>query len=188
MEDPRTDAPGAPITPRWHQRVAVWGFVALIAVPVAYAGVENQPLMRGLPRTVADVQNISCLFSTKPDGWVFFYFQVQREGSQRWDTLETSSLAGMRPFGYRSRLHRYLVSWRRREGPGTREMARWMLSRFAELEPGQPLPSRGRIAQGWTRSSVEEPPAGRWNPPAWRRLSPRRRRVIAEYAREELVE
>ena len=187
MEDPRTTRPGAPITPRWHQRLLVWGFIALIAVPVAYAGWAGRPLMRGLPRTLADLQNISCLFSTKPDGWVFFYFQVQRKGSPHWETLETSSLAPLRPFGYRSRLHRYLVNWQRREGAGTREMARWILTRVAELEPGAPPPLRVRIAQGWTRSSVDAPPTGRWNPPPWRRLSAQRRRVIAEYQSEELA-
>lgn len=186
MEHPPSQRPGSPIAPRWYHRLVVWSFIVLIAAPVAYRGLSGRPLMRGLPRTIADVQNISCLFSTKPDGWVFFYFQVQREGSQRWDTLETSSLAALRPFGYRSRLHRYLVNWRRREGPGTREMARWILSRFAELEPGEPPPARVRISQGWTRSSIDAPPLGRWNPPDWRRLPPRRRRVIAEYRSEEL--
>ena len=121
-------------------------------------------------------------------GWmVFFYFQVQRKGSPHWETLETSSLAPLRPFGYRSRLHRYLVNWQRREGAGTREMARWILTRVAELEPGAPPPLRVRIAQGWTRSSVDAPPTGRWNPPPWRRLSAQRRRVIAEYQSEELA-
>ena len=187
MVRPRSDISGVPMTPRWYHRLVVWSFLGLIIAPVGYRGLTGRPLMRGLPRTVADAQNISCLFSTKPDGWTFFYVQVQPAGSTHCETVEMSSLAAMRPFGYRSRLHRYLVRWQRREGLGTREMAVWALSRYAQIAPEAPPPDGIRIALGWTRSTLDNPPAGRWNPPPWHRLSPRRRRVIAEYRAEELA-
>ena len=142
-------------------------------------------MFRGLPQTMADAQNISCLFSRKPDGWQFFYFQVRRPGGG-WQTLDPDRLAPLRPFAYRTRLHRYLVAWGRQEGRGTEEMAAWILRRDREIHPQLPAPAQIRIAFGWTTNRVEDPPQGRWSPPPWERQPRQRRRVLATYDAEAL--
>lgn len=162
-------------------------FLVFVAAPVLYAGVRGRPLFRHLPQTALDAQNISCLFSNKPDGWVFFYFQVEREGARGWETLETEKIAPLRPFAYRSRLHRYLVAWSRQNGPGVRQMATWLLGRDREVYGDQPPIRRLRIAYGWQRSSVERPPQGRWQAPAWHQVPSQRRRIIATFDAAELT-
>lgn len=166
-------------------RIAVAAFFLLFWTPLLYRATSGSGKLPGTPRLLSDMQSLSCLFSEKPNGWSFFYVQAQYPGQTSWTTLDQRELFPLEPFGYRTRLHRYLMAWKRKPNKGTEEAAMWIFGRYEQLHPELPQPQYIRFAWSWTVPDANDPPTGRWKIPEWNSLRADRRKVIGAYERPD---
>ena len=180
-EQKATDAP--PVAPRIYDRVIVWAFILLLFVPVTFRGVVRQRAIPGTPRLLADVQNISCLFSYKPKWWNTFHLQARFSEGGPWVDLDESELFPMRPFGRRTRMHRYLVAWRGARGPKMEELARFVFRRYEALHPSDLQPVAVRFGRSLTRPDPEQPPESGFQRARWVDVPKSRKNVIVAYTR-----
>lgn len=174
--------------PRRRDRLAVAVFIVAFLIPMLLrASVLDRPLP-GTPRVLAKLQDITCLFPVKPNGWSSFYVQVLYAGDKQWTTLDQAELFPLQPFGRRTRMHRYLIDWGAKGGRRTADMARWVLERWAVLHADEPQPIAIRFAHAWSFPSRDAPPEQGWVQPEWLYVPVKQRRVIVAYTREELLE
>lgn len=162
-------------------------FLLGLITPMLWRGAiepKHGPL-RACPPVLADLHNLSCLFSVKPQGWAMFYVQGRRDGDPAWTTLDHREVYRLEPFGHRTRMHRYLQAWSRKKGKATREMADHFFVRWDELHPDEPPLDEIRFTWTWHDPKVEEPPQGAWSPPPWEKVPPNKRRVIARHRRSK---
>ncbi|MFV8749404.1 hypothetical protein ACNOYE_02505 [Nannocystaceae bacterium ST9] len=176
-----------PAAPRRRDRLAVAVFLLAFLLPMLLRATAPELRIPGTPRILAKLHDIACLFPTKPSGWSSYYVQVLYPGDKQWTTLDQSELFPLQPFGRRTRMHRYLVAWGAKPGKRTADMARWILERWAVLHEGEVQPVAIRFTLAWTVPSRERPPQHGWVQPEWIHVPTNQRKVIATYAREELL-
>lgn len=182
MNDPAKVEDPAP-NPKVVYRVAVALFFLLLWAPMMYrAAIDSRPIS-WMPKLLSDLQALSCLFSEKPNGWAFFYVQVQYPGERSWTTVDQDELFPLEPFGHRTRLHRLLQAWDRKPGKRTDEVAAWFFQRWQQLHPDEQQPQFVRLAWSWTVPDPDDPPQGRWEIPPWHSLRADRRKVISVHER-----
>lgn len=177
------------VTPRLRDRFAVAGFVLAVLLPILARSTILPAPLPGTPRLLDKLHAIACLFTQKPDGWSSYYVQVRYPDrlNMAWETVEQSELFGLQPFGRRTRMHRLLVAWQAKPGRKTKDLARWIVVRHAELHPERPLPVAIRFTRAWMIPSRDAPPQHGWRHPEWHETSPRSRKVIVEYDVAELL-
>lgn len=186
MSDPvKPEQPEPVPTPKVAHRVAVALFFVLFWAPMLYRAAFHANPIPKMPRLLSDVQALSCLFSEKPNGWAFFYVQVQYPGRRSWDTVDQAELFPLEPFGHRTRLHRLLQAWDRKPGKRTDEVAAWFFKRWEQLHPDEVQPQFVRLSWSWIVPEAGNPPEGEWKIPPWHSLRADRRKVISVHERPE---
>lgn len=186
-EDGRDPEPSPPPTaPRLGDRLAVAAFLLLFLIPMVLRATVSRDPISFAPNTLKKVQNIACLFTEKPEGWSTYHVQLRFPGDPRWLTVDQAELFPLRPFGRRTRLHRLMTAWRAKEGPRTRDMARWILREYTARHPDEPAPVAIRFTKSWMIPSRDAPPQAGWEHPDWSEVPPGQRRVIASYSRAAL--
>lgn len=168
------------ITPRLRDRLCVVGFLGLWIVPVVWHSVSPARL-RIEPWNFHRCHDISCLFTDRPASRNTYYVEVRYPGQPAWEPLELAGFFEMEPFGYRTRLQRYLERWNRKKSRGRQELAAWLYSRHAELYPERRQPIELRFVWAWTVPSVDEPPTGNARPPPLADFPPDRTKIMSNH-------
>jgi hypothetical protein len=163
--------------------LAVVAFLVLWAFPVLWHGaVSGRPLPGDL-RRLHTCHDVACLFSDRPSAWNTYYVQVRRS-TPVWETLDVSPYFAMEPFGYRTRLHRFLINWGPEAEARREELAQWLFARHQALAPeARPLTAL-RFAYTWTVPDPARPPTGAWRPPRIEEVPANRLRVLSVHAPE----
>lgn len=167
------------IAPRLRDRLCVAGFILLWFVPVVWHGVFSPPPIRGEPWNFHRCHDISCLFTDRPSSRNSYYVEVRYLGQPTWQTLDLAGYFDMEPFGYRTRMQRFLARWSGKKSRGRAELAAWLFRRHAELHPDAPQPIELRFVWAWTIPSVDEPPQGDGRPPPLSDFPPDRSRIMS---------
>ncbi|MDC0720910.1 hypothetical protein [Nannocystis bainbridge] len=168
--------------PRLRDRLCVAGFIAFWLVPLVWHGFVSPARLPGEPAIFHRWHSISCLFTDRPNQRNTYYVQVRYFGQSEWETLDLAGYFEMEPFGYRTRMHRYLVRWRGKKSRGREELAAWLYRRHAELHPDRELPSELRFVHAWTIPSVDEPPTGDARPPPLSEFPEERTQIMSLHA------
>lgn len=158
-------------------------FLALWAGPVLWHGAVTGRRLPGEPRWMHDCHDIACLFSQRPEAWHTYYVQVRRGGAA-WETLDTAPFFAMEPFGYRTRLHRFLINWSEPAEAKRGELAAWLFERHRRLFPDARQPTALRFVKTWSVPDPERPPQGRWRPPRIEEVAPNRLVVLSVHVPE----
>lgn len=166
------------IAPRLRDRLCVAGFIALWFVPVIGHSVAPARV-RGEPWNYHRCHDISCLFTDRPTSRNYSYVEVRYPGQPAWETLELGGYFDMQPFGYRTRLDRYMERWTKKKSRGRKELAAWLFRRHAALHPEGPQPLELRFVWAWTVPSVDEPPTGNARPPPLADFPPDRIKIMS---------
>lgn len=155
--------------PRARDRVAVWLFIALWLIPVGYRGAMHRapPL---LPKPLARLSNISCLFSKAMPTWRVFYVQYRDRPGGPWQELDTSRWFRLEPFGHRTRLTRYLENWPARGDAARAELAAWLADAYQAELPDRPTPHEIRFLRARIGVRDDAPPTGCWERPPLREV------------------
>jgi hypothetical protein len=161
--------------------------VLAVLLPILARSTVHPDPLPGSPGVLDKLHAIACLFTKKPEGWSSYYVQVRYGDRVGWDTLEQAELFPLQPFGRRTRMHRLLVAWNAKPSRKTKDMARWIVERHAELHPERPLPEAIRFTRAWMIPSRDSPPQHGWRHPEWHETSPRSRKVIVEYDVAQLL-
>lgn len=169
--------------PRLRDRLCVAGFLSCWLVPVLWHGAVSSGRLPGEPRALHRCHDIACLFSQRPSSWNTYYAQVRRDGRPEWLTLDLAEYFPMRPFGHRTRMHRFLIEWGERSR-GREELAEFIFRRHRELHPEAAQPVALRFVWTWTAPDIDRPPAGAWQPPPVERLPANRMRVLSTHTPE----
>ena len=174
-------------TPTLGDRIAVWGLLFVLLIPVLWRATVQQRAWPGTPRLLDDVQNIARLFTHRPEAWNSYYIQVRNRGEVRFETLDVSDFFGLRPFGHRDRLHRFWARtrWQRNPVPAARDMAAWLWTRWPEVRPNDAPPEAIRFTRSWTRPQGEQRFDGAWTAPQWEDRRGRRK-VLATVFRQDV--
>lgn len=170
-----------------RDRVAVVAFLLLFLIPMLLRSTVLERPLPGAPSLLRKLHDIACLFTHRPDGWSSYYVQIQPAEMPIWLTLDQSELFPLEPFGRRTRMHRLLAAWDAKPSARTKDMARWILLRWAALHPEEPVPVAIRFARTWMIPSRDQPPQRGWEHPEYFDVSPERRRVIVTYRVDELL-
>lgn len=163
--------------------VLVGLFLVLWAFPVLWHGAVSQKRLPGDPRWLHGCHDIACLFSDRPSAWHTYYVQV-RVGEGPWQTLELAPYFAMEPFGYRTRLHRFLINWGTGHEERRAELAAWLFERHRALHPEARQPTALRFAYTWTVPRADAPPQGRWRAPRIEEVAANRLRVLSVHTPE----
>lgn len=158
-------------------------FLAFWLLPIFYVGFFKRsfPLQKlevlGLPSHAAEQVHkfannnyrIACLFTDRVEGWGHYYFQARLVGQRQWINLDDSDYALLKPFGYRTRLHRMLsqTSITPAGDPRRQSIAEFVKQRFETLYPEEGKIEAVRVLRAGFKSG--DPaialPAGHWAKP-----------------------
>ncbi len=172
-------------SPALRDRLAVLAFLGLWLGPVLWHGAVSQAPLPGDPLVLHRCHDIACLFTRRPATWNAYYVQVRRAGVPTWTTLELTPYFPMHPFGYRTRLHRFLIDWGPENQRGRDELAAWLFERHRQLHPDAPQPAELRFVWTWLAPQVDRPPTGAWHPPPVEKLAANRMRVLSVHRPED---
>lgn len=170
--------------PPTKDRLAVWLFVVLWLLPVAYRGLTHRP-PPALPRSMARLSNISCLFSRAMPTWSAFYVQYRDVPNGPWRELDTSAWFEMKPFGHRTRLHRYLVNWPRKADAARQELADWLAAAYRRDFPEARAPIEIRFVRARIGVRDDARPEGPWERPELRTIPANHLEVVSTHAVED---
>lgn len=162
--------------------VLVGLFLAFWAFPVVWHGAVSQRRLPLDPSWLHGCHDVACLFSERPRSWNSYYVQARFTGGP-WQTLDVAPFFAMEPFGYRTRMHRFLIHWGEGAAHEARraELADWLLARYRALYPSAPQPAALRFVFTWSAPRVEDPPTGRWRAPRLEDVAPNRVRVLSTH-------
>jgi hypothetical protein len=172
-----------PARPRARDRIAVWGFCLLWLFPVVYVGTTRRaPPM--FPPLLAELTNVTCLFTRAQPSWSTFYVQARTSASGPWLELDTRADFGLEPFGHRTRLDRYLVAWSGARGEAARdELAQWFMKEHATRRPSELPLVELRFVTVSVPARHDRPPTGAWVRPRLDDTPPNHRRVLSTHVR-----
>jgi len=165
------------------RQILVIAFVVLWAFPVLWHGAVSSRPLPGDFRRLHTCHDVACLFSDRPSAWNTYYVQVRRQ-SALWETLDVSPYFAMEPFGYRTRLHRFLINWGTEAEARREELAQWLFARHRALFPEARQPTALRFAYTWTVPDPARPPTGAWRPPSIEEVPANRLRVLSVHVPE----
>jgi hypothetical protein len=165
--------------PRVRDRLAVWGFGLFWLVPMMVWALLHRPPPL-LPRHVAQISNVTCLFSKATPTWNAFYVQVRHREDGPWQQIDPGEHFELQPFGRRTRMHRFVIEWSGPRGQAARdELARWLMRRHVQRHPDSPPIVELRFVGATLRIDADRPPAGGWTQPELSDVPPNHRRVVS---------
>jgi len=162
-------------------------FLIIWIIPITYTGLFNRD-MPGFPRTLCYLQRIAILFTHSIESWPIFYIQVRSHENNQWQTLEEEDYFRLKPFGYRTRLNSILYhakdSLGYKEGNDRvtdrrKEMAEWIASRYARLNPQKNDIDTVRFVAAFYYTQKADVIKGRWRRPALNTFSKDQTMVIS---------
>lgn len=136
---------------------------ALWLVPILEGALNRAP-GRHWPPLVRDMGSVSCLFSTLPERFSYFYVQLRRAGRE-WEYVQERELFPMEPFGHRSRFDRFMERWGARDHRARDDLARWIAARDRQLRPHEPPVVAVRFLYANREIRRDDPPQGHWQKP-----------------------
>lgn len=164
-------------------------FIALWLLPITWVGLTGVTIPFAGP-WLSDLYRVSCLFTERVPSWPAYYLQVQAEDG-RWTSLDREAFAPMEPFGYRSRIERYLAHGHPFPGMGETEawrqtladeLAAWTRTRYVDLYPDEPPPRALRIVElRYPVGGALAAPEGRWRVPPFEESPEALREVVELY-------
>jgi hypothetical protein len=136
---------------------------ALWIVPIVEGALNRTP-NRAWPAVVRDMTTVSCLFSTRPERFRYFYLQVRRDGGE-WEYVSERELFPMEPFGHRSRFDRFMERWGSGNPRARDDLARWLAARDRQLRPQDRPLVAVRFLSAIQEIRADQPPQGHWHKP-----------------------
>lgn len=139
---------------------------ALWIVPIVEGALNRAP-NRAWPGVVRNMTAVSCLFSSLPERFRYFYVQIRRDGGdgRDWQYVDERELFPMEPFGHRSRFDRFMERWGGADPRARDELARWLAARDRELHPHEPPVVAVRFLSAIQQIRADQPPQGHWHKP-----------------------
>ncbi len=115
-------------------------FACLWLAPVAWIGTAGKDVSF-MPIYLKHVQRCACLFPKAVRSWKTHHIEILVEGERPWKELQLDGYFDMGIFGYRTRMGRILgraYRSKRRRKTVSREIAKFLKKRYAELNPDGP--------------------------------------------------
>jgi hypothetical protein len=163
-----------------RDRLAVWAFCCFWLLPVIYVGTTRRA--PPLPAPMVELTNVTCLFTHAQPTWSAFFVEIRTRPGGPWVELDTQPYFGLRPFGHRTRLDRYLVAWSGRRGdPARDELARWFMREHQRRHPEAPAIVELRFVVAAIGVHPERPPSSAWTRPRLEDVPPNHRRILSTH-------
>jgi hypothetical protein len=126
-----------PERPLLRDRLGAFAFGVLWLGPLSWTALAAVP-PAGLPTAYRDLCAVTCLFPTRPAEHVDQYVQLKWRGQPGWHDLDEREYFRLEPFGYRTRLDRYLSRWAWQRPIAQQELLRWIVETERARDPGGP--------------------------------------------------